>query len=162
MNIKFPYAPIFEVGLDFTPHYIKSEDDKVIQRQVFKYQIDLAKEFDLPLYGARNVLLHAFSGNYKSALPAIKAGYYFSVPPCSINSDQKKSLFAQIPLDQLLLETDSPVLGPIKGERNEPANIIHGAKFVAELKNIELGIVVQKTTENAMKLFPKLQKFMLS
>ena len=61
---------------------------------------------------AANVLLHAFDGNAKSAAPAINAKYHFSIPPSSIHSEQKKKLIEKVPIEQLLLETDSPVLGP--------------------------------------------------
>lgn len=142
--------------------------------------------------GATKVQLHAFSGNYKSAAAGIAAGFYFSVPPSSILSDQvrvisnhsripfirahfqKKSLFDKIPLEQLLLETDSPVLGPVKEvsslfllnidsacsgvfqERNEPANLRFSVDFIAKLKKVDPEMVIKQTTENALKLFPKL------
>lgn len=165
---------IGEVGLDYTPHFIENDQDKLNQQYVFKQQIDLAKMHDLPLNvhsrsagrpvidfllsnDAKNVVLHAFSGNYKSALQGINAGYYFSVPPCTVNSEQKQTLFKKIPLEQLLLETDSPVLGINKSERNEPANLTHSCQIVAQLKDVDVETVRRITTENALRLFPKLR-----
>jgi TatD DNase family protein len=54
------------------------------------------------------------------------------------------------------LETDSPVLGPIKTERNEPANIIISANLIAQVKHMPVVDVIRITTQNAIKLFPKL------
>uniref|UniRef100_A0A914VFN0 Uncharacterized protein n=1 Tax=Plectus sambesii TaxID=2011161 RepID=A0A914VFN0_9BILA len=163
-----------ECGLDFTPRYIKSDDDKAAQREVLKEQIALGKQYDLALNvhsrsagtpvidflrsnGADRVLLHAFSGSPKNAQPAIDAGFYFSIPPSFANLEEKRKLIEKIPIDQLCLETDSPVLGPSKTERNEPANIIISAQWIATVKGLSVEEVVQKTTANALRLFPKLQ-----
>ncbi|VDN50161.1 unnamed protein product [Dracunculus medinensis] len=165
----------YNVGLDFSPRYLKSADAKEQQILVFKSQMDMALKYDLPLnvhsrsagrpviellqkYGARRVLLHAFDGNEKNAQPAIDAGYYFSIPPSFSNSEKKIKLIERIPLGQLCLESDSPVLGPKKGERNEPKNIFISAEFIANIKKIPLEDVIKITTENAKKLFPFLKQ----
>ncbi|KAK0426754.1 hypothetical protein QR680_009881 [Steinernema hermaphroditum] len=173
---KARLAAIGEVGLDFTPRYIKTDEDKTIQREIFAKQIALARSLDLAVNvhsrsagrpvidhlinnGAQKVLLHAFSGSPKNAKPAIDAGFFFSIPPSfTLNKAEKERLISAIPIDQLCLETDSPVLGPSKTERNEPMNIRYSAELIAEVKNISVEEVISKTTANALKLFPMLKK----
>uniref|UniRef100_A0A914GSV8 Deoxyribonuclease TATDN3 n=1 Tax=Globodera rostochiensis TaxID=31243 RepID=A0A914GSV8_GLORO len=163
-----------EVGLDFKPQHVKNGDiDKEEQRKVLRAQIELANELHLPLnvhsrsagtpaidwlvaHGARAVLLHAFSGNVKSARNGIKNGFYFSIPPSFTLSEQKVALIREIPLSQLCLESDSPVLGPVPGERNEPKNIKLSAEFIARIKDVSLDEVMRATTANAKRLFSKL------
>jgi TatD DNase family protein len=159
---------IGEVGLDFWA--VKDEGQRRIQREIFSGFIDLALELDLPLNvhsrsagrhavalliqkGATRVHLHAFDGNFGSALPAIEAGFYFSVPPSVVRSEQKQKLVRQMPLSCLLIETDSPVLGPQPGERNEPANALLAVKRVAELKKIEQSEVLSAAYENTKRLY---------
>lgn len=64
-----------------------------------------------------------------------------------------------IPMAQLLLETDSPVLGPTKDKRNEPANLIISAEFIAKVKQCSVDEVVSQTTKNAQRLYPRLTSF---
>lgn len=66
---------------------------------------------------------------------------------------QKTPLIKAIPIDQICLETDSPVLGPVRTERNEPKNIGISAKFIADVKGISIEEVIHITTQNALRLF---------
>jgi TatD DNase family protein len=165
---KDKLVAIGEVGLD---HWVaKEESEKALQRQIFKNFIKLAKELDLPVNvhsrsagrqavalllecGASKVQLHAFDGKASAALPAVEAGYFFSIPPSIVRSRQKQKLVKRLPLSCLLAETDSPVLGPSADERNEPANTIISIKAIAELKEIHEAEVIEAVTENTQKLY---------
>jgi TatD DNase family protein len=159
---------IGEVGLDYWA--VKEEIDKELQREIFGRFIDLSLELDLPLNvhsrsagrhvvsmllerGARKVQLHAFDGKISAALPALEANYFFSVPPSILHSRQKQKLIRQLPLSCLLIETDSPVLGPHPGERNEPANAAAVVDAIAELKNLDKQEVLETTFQNTYQLY---------
>ena len=159
---------IGEVGLDFW--IVKEDADKELQKDIFRSFISLAKELDLPLNvhsrsagrhavtlllecNAAKVQMHAFDGNASSARPALEAGYFFSIPPSVVRSRQKQKLVKKIPLSQLLVETDSPVLGPDPNRRNEPVNITVSIKAIAELKNVSEQEVIETVSENTQKLY---------
>jgi TatD DNase family protein len=159
---------IGEVGLD---HWVvKEESEKTLQKTIFKSFIELAKELELPLNvhsrsagrhavalllgcSASKVQMHAFDGKASAVLPAVEAGYFFSIPPSVVRSRQKQKLVKQLPLSCLLVETDSPVLGPSPNERNEPANVRISIKTIAELKGISEAEVIEAVKENTRKLY---------
>jgi TatD DNase family protein len=158
---------IGEVGLDYWK--VKEEADREIQREIFSRFIELGKQLDLPLNvhsrsagrhvigllleaDARRVQLHAFDGKPSTALPAVEAGYYFSIPPSVVRSRQKQKLVRRLPLSCLLLETDSPVLSPVPGERNEPANVRVSLRAIAELKDLSEQEVAEAVARNSRVL----------
>jgi TatD DNase family protein len=97
--------------------------------------------------------MHAFDGKAGSALAAVEAGYFFSVPPSASRSRQKQKLIRQLPLSCLLLETDSPVLGPTPEETNEPANLEVSLKTISEIKGISLAEARAVVRENTRVLY---------
>ncbi len=167
-NNRDRLAAIGEVGLDYW--LVREESDREIQREIFRGFIDLSLEIELPLNvhsrsagmraievllerSARKVQLHAFDGKVSAAMPAVEAGFYFSVPPSVVRSEQKRKLVKKLPLSCLLIETDSPVLGPAAKERNEPANAIIAAEAIAELKGMDKARVMEAVEENARRLY---------
>jgi len=164
-------AAIGEVGLDYW--VVKEAPDRELQREILKGFIELSQELDLPLNvhsrssgshaialllenNAVRVQMHAFDGKAAAALPAVEAGYFFSIPPSVVRSRQKQKLVKQLPLACLLIESDSPVLGPTPEERNEPANILHSIKAIAELKDVAEKEVIAAVSENTKRLYGKL------
>ena len=103
--------------------------------------------------GARRVQMHAFDGKITTARPALEAGYFFSVPPSIVRSRQKQKLVRHLPLDCLLVETDSPVLGPDPHGRNEPVNLKVSIRAIAEIKAVPEERVIEAVVANTRALY---------
>jgi TatD DNase family protein len=159
-----------EVGLDRWA--VKTEAEWQVQEAILEEFVALSDDLGLPLnvhsrsagrhaiafltsHNARQVLLHAFDGRAATAAAGVDAGYGFSIPPSVVRSPQKQKLVRYLPLDCLLLETDSPVLGPDPALRNEPANLAIACRAVADLKGVSVDTVARVTTDNARRLFPR-------
>lgn len=163
---------IGEIGLDY--HYDNSPRD--IQKQRFREQIRLAKELKLPIIVHdreahkdtfdiisqeldENLtgVLHSFSSSAEMAKKYIDMGFYisFSGPITFKNAKQPKEVAKEIPLEYILIETDSPYLTPEpkRGKRNQPLNVRYIAGKIAELKGISFEEVARKTSENTKRLF---------
>lgn len=164
---------IGETGLD----YFYNHSDKTIQKKSFIEHIKAASELDIPvIVHSRNaeedtyeilksekknsnlkVLIHCFTGSEEFAKKLVDINCYISV---SGIITFKKSLnlvkaVATIPLENLLVETDSPYLSPIpyRGKSNEPSYIIHTVDKLSEIKKINKKYLMVKTTDNFFKLF---------
>ncbi len=160
---------IGEVGLDYWR--VKGEERRAAQRVCLERMAALAEALDLPLNvhsrsaghhtlslltdcGARRVLMHAFDGRASYARRAAEEqGYVFSIPPSVLRSRQKQKLVRSLPLEAMALESDSPVLGPEPGQRNEPANLTRAVATIAELKGVTEGQVRETTSATARRLF---------
>lgn len=164
-------AAIGEVGLDYW--WVKDPERRRAQGAFLEAMAALSLELDLPLnvhsrsaghytvdlllaVGAKRVLMHAFDGKASHAVRAAEAGYLFSVPPSVVRSDQKQKLVRRLPLETLALESDSPVLGPDRDRRNEPANLTYPRDFIAEAHGVSRERVDEVTTANTRRLFPRL------
>jgi TatD DNase family protein len=165
---RHKFLAIGEVGLDYW--IVKKEAEREVQHEIFSEFIGLSIELNLPLNihsrsagrhaieillerRARKVQLHAFDGKAASALPAAEEGFFFSIPPSVIRSPQKQKLVKRLPLSALLVETDSPVLGPSHKERNEPSNIMISVNAISEIKNIIKEEVLETVFENTYRLY---------
>lgn len=159
---------IGEIGMD--RWVIKEDTQRALQRDLFREQVKLSIELDLPVnvhsrsagqrtiaalleWGARRVLMHAFDGRAAAAREGVRAGYFFSIPPSIVRSRQKQKLVRSLPLEQLLLETDSPVLGATTDQRNEPSQVFVSCKAIAEIHQLDQYEVARTTTDNARRLF---------
>ena len=159
---------IGEVGLDYW--YVKDDEKRAEQKRIFREFIELSKELDLPLVihsrsagkyaleilfemKAERVIMHAFDGAAKYAVRAVERGYMFSIPPSIARSQQKRKLVKRIPLENLLLESDSPVLSPIAGQINYPWNIVVSAEWIGRIKGISIEKVIEITGDNASEIF---------
>lgn len=162
---------IGEIGLDFAPH----AGDHERQRAVFVEQLDLAKRLRLPVVihmrdaerdlievlrsfdPAHPVLLHCFDGTRDLLALALERGYLLGVGGLATRAKSTclRELIKLAPLDQLVLETDSPYLVPSrqKERRNQPANVAMIARFVAELISQTPEAIARITTRNAERFF---------
>ena len=166
-NPKF--IAIGEIGLD----YYWTKDTKEKQLALLEEQLKLAEKYNKPviihsreatkdtidtLKKYPNVIgdIHCFSGSLETAQIYLKMGYYIGVGGViTFKNANIKDVIKEIPLDRLLLETDSPFLAPVpkRGETNEPANVKYVAEFIAELKEIELEELSKITESNINTLF---------
>lgn len=163
---------IGEMGLDY--HWDKSPKD--IQKEVFRKQIALAKEVNLPIIihnrdatedvvtilkeeGAEEVggIMHCFTGSAEVARQCMDMNFYISFggPVTFKNAKKPKEVAKEIPNDRLLIETDCPFLTPhpFRGKRNEPSYVKYVAEQLAELKGLTYEEIASITTENAKRLF---------
>ncbi|MEE8138801.1 MAG: TatD family hydrolase, partial [Thermoanaerobaculia bacterium] len=159
---------IGEVGLDYWK--VQGEAERELQQEILGRFVEVAQQVDLPLNvhsraagrqtidlliqrGAKKVQLHAFDGRPAKALPGVEAGYFFSVPPSVVRSRQKQKLVRRLPLSCLLLETDSPVLGPEPSERNEPANLPRALLAICEIKGLAPEQAAAALADNTRRLY---------
>jgi TatD DNase family protein len=165
-----------ETGLDF--HYELSP--KQDQRRAFAAQLQIARELNLPVVihsreafdetmdtleqftrlngPLRGVVFHCFSGSAEQARIVLDHGFYVSLTGVVTfkNAEKTRAAAAAVPLERLLLETDCPYLSPEpmrKQKTNEPALMIHTARFVAELKQMPLPDFAQAVTAASKAFF---------
>ncbi|HJS18201.1 MAG TPA: TatD family hydrolase, partial [Anaerolineales bacterium] len=102
-------------------------------------------------------VLHSFNGNLETAQKAIGMNFFIGVtgPVTYKNAEEKRRIIRQLPMESLLIETDSPFLTPVplRGKRNEPAFVIHIADKIAEIHTTTREQVAKITTANAARLF---------
>lgn len=161
---------IGEIGLDY--HYDNSPREA--QRDVFKRQLLLAKEINLPVVvhsreakkdtleivrqsSIAKGVFHCFSGDMDMAKKVMAMGFHISIAgPVTFKNAKKLAEIAKyIPDDYLLIETDAPYLTPepFRGKRNEPSYLVHTARTIAELRDISMEDLARITTLNAKRLF---------
>lgn len=166
---------IGESGLDY--YYDNSPRD--LQRNGFSVHIEAARETGLPLIvhtrdadddmiemiqsaynkGAYKGLLHCFSSTQRMADAALEIGFYISLSGIITfkKADELREVVKTIPMDRLLVETDSPYLAPIphRGKPNEPAYTRHVLEKLAEIKEVSIEEMARVTTDNFFRLFSK-------
>jgi len=163
-------AAIGECGLDFFVDGLDAE----AQRACFQGQLELAREFDLPLViharksvdeillrlrkiGGLRGVVHSYSGSIEQAELLWRMGFSLGIggPLTYPRAQRLRRLVSQMPLEHLLLETDAPDQPDAdwRGQRNEPARLLAIAQCVAELRGISVEAVAEATWCNAQRLF---------
>ncbi len=161
---------IGEIGLDY--HYDFSPRDR--QKEVFRRQLELAKELSLPVIvhdreahadtleiiravpGLRGVF-HCYSGSPEMAREIISMGWYLSFTGAITFKNARKALetIAETPMERIMIETDSPYLTPVphRGKRNDSTYLPYVAAVIAEIKGITAEEVARITLENGKRFF---------
>ena len=166
---------IGETGLDY--YYDQSPRDD--QRTSFRIHIEAARQTQLPLivhtrdadedmanilreemnFGSFPCVLHCFSSGQELANTAIELGFYLSLSGILTfkNAEELRNIVKNVPINRLLVETDSPYLAPVpnRGRRNEPAFVRYTARKAAEIKGVDQEIFEKITTDNFFQLFSK-------
>ena len=157
-----------EIGLDY---YYNHSDHKT-QIRVFREQLELAKTLDIPviihnreadndLYenlkdsGISKGVIHCYSSDIKYAQKIFDLGLIISFTGIITFSDQLQKVVKEIPIENMMLETDSPYLTPIphRGKRNEPYMVNYIAEKIADIKQISIDEVASITTKTAKQFF---------
>ena len=167
---------IGEIGLDY---YWKENEPREVQKRIFCEQVDLAKQFDLPIIihdrdahgdmlelfqkeitGVQAVF-HCFSGSLEMAKELAKRGYYFGFGGTSTykNAQKVREVMQYIPKELLLFETDCPYLTPVpfRGKRNNPGYVEYTARNAAEVLGMEFEELAALATANTKRLFKKIK-----
>ncbi len=163
---------IGETGLD----YFRSQGDVEWQRERFRQHIRAAKEINKPLIihsrqakedtiqllkeeNAASVggILHCFTEDMAMAKEAMNLNFYISFSGIVTfnNAKEIQQVAREMPLERMLIETDSPYLAPVphRGQSNQPAYVRYVAEFIAKLRGVEVDVVARQTTANFFKLF---------
>lgn len=164
------YKAVGEIGIDL--YWDKTTQD--IQILAFEEQCKWANELDLPIaihtrqatYETIRVLksmnkipngvFHCFSGSIEEANEIIKLGFYLGIGGVvTFKNSNLPEVLKQVPIERLVLETDSPYLSPVpyRGKRNESSYLEYIAEKLAFIYGCTVSEVIEKTTENAIKLF---------
>ena len=166
-----------ETGLDFfhTPY------DQKRQEEAFRLHIKVARKHDLPIVvhsrnaeertaemikeavaeGPLRVVLHCFAGSLEMAKACLPLGCYFSASGIITfkNAHSLREVFAFLPADKLLVETDAPYLAPspFRGKRNEPSYVKYTAEALATLRGESFEVLAHQTTKNFHRLFSRVR-----
>jgi TatD DNase family protein len=161
---------IGEIGLDY--HYDLSPRD--VQRIRFREQLELARELRLPVivhereacqdvldiirdFGDIRGVVHCFSGSWETAKTILDLGWYISFTGAVTFKNAKKApeVAAKMPIDRLMIETDSPYMAPVplRGRRNDSRNLPYIAGRIAELRSMTTEEVAAVTLENGKTFF---------
>lgn len=166
---NYKIVAVGEMGLDYFRN-ISNPDE---QKQVFKKQLNLAQEINKPIvfhnrdadkdtikilsdFSKVNGVAHCFSSSYDTAIKLIEMGFYISFSGnLTFKNSHLPEVAKKLPLDRLLVETDSPFLSPMpfRGKTNEPSRVRYVAEKLAEIFNSNIEHIADVTTTNARALF---------
>ena len=153
-----------EIGLDY--HWMASP--KEVQKGIFRRQMEIAKKLGKPVvihsreamsdtldildeYKEVGGIIHSYPGSYESA-KRVMDRYYFGINGVLTfkNNVKTKEVVSKLPLDRIIIETDSPYLTPVpfRGKRNEPSYVMYVAEEIAKIKGVTVEEVIKATNEN--------------
>ncbi|OPY46747.1 MAG: DNase TatD [Methanosaeta sp. PtaU1.Bin016] len=156
---------IGEAGLDY--YHCKDATGRERQAQAFGKVIELARSQDLPLVihsrdaeqqaldmvkHLDKVVFHCYSGSLATMKEAVDRGFYISIATNLCRSGHHQILAKNVPLDRLLVETDSPFLSPRRG-RNEPCFVQDSVRLIAKIRKMEPQEIAQITSENTKRIY---------
>lgn len=163
-----------EIGLDY--HF--GTETRNAQIKLFERQIEIANEHKLPIaihtrdaeddtiailknHPDAHGVMHCFTSDWNLARFALDRGFYFSASGILTfkNAESIRETFAKIPMDRIVIETDSPYCAPVpyRGRVCEPAFVIETARVVAQIKNLQMNDLETILFENTKKLYPKIK-----
>lgn len=165
---KKSIVAIGEVGLDLKEEELHKTLDK--QKTNLTKFVNLAIKLNKPVIihsrkaelhtielleslNAKKVIMHCFSGKMSLVDRIVKNNWFLSIPANVHHSEQFQEVVKRVPIQNLLCETDTPYLHPLKEWPNEPANVIYSYKKIAEIKNIQVKEVEKQIENNLNKLF---------
>ena len=163
---------IGEIGLD----YHERTDNRQEQIRLFERQLNIARKFDMPvaihtrdaeddtaaiLTNARGVM-HCFTSSYGLARIMLDRGFFFSASGILTfkNAAEIRETFAKIPIDRIVIETDSPFCAPVpyRGKTCEPFMVVETAHVLAEIKHLQMDELESILEQNTLNLYPKIKK----
>ena len=163
---------IGEIGLD----YHERDDNKKNQIKLFSEQLDIAQQYGMPvaihtreaesdtakiLTNKNRGVLHCYTSSWDLARIMLDRGFFFSASGILTfkNANDIREVFAKIPNDRIVIETDSPFCAPVpyRGKTCEPAFVIETAKMLAEIKNLQIDELESILMENTLQLYPKIK-----
>ena len=167
-----PYViGIGEIGLDY--HY--EPKTRIQQIKLFEKQLEIAKKYNMPvaihtrdaeedtasiLTNDFHGVMHCFTSSWDLAKKMLDRGFYFSASGILTfkNADSIRETFSKIPIDRIVIETDSPYCAPVpyRGKTCEPAFVIETARVLAQIKNIDLPTLEKILFENTKQLYPRM------
>lgn len=174
-KLNLPHVvAVGEIGLD----YFYEHTDREKQKEVFRQQMSIAEEFNLPVEvhtrdaeedtleivnefkGRVRGIFHCFSSSRWLAEKGLDAGWNISISGIVTfkNADELREIVKFVPIDRIHVETDAPYLAPVpqRGKKNTPEFVVHTAEKVAELKGMDLRELSHQVKKNALDMFPKL------
>lgn len=158
-----------EIGLDYSES--RPEDELKRQHERFHKLLEIASEYDKPIVlhvrdaekralnivqeypNIPDVIFHCFSGSKNTAIEAADNGYYISFATNALFSKKHKKNIKAVPLENMLTETDSPYLSPIKGEPNQPLNIRMTIERIERTKKVSFDEIEKITEKNAIRVY---------
>ncbi len=163
---------IGEIGLD----YHERDDNRTAQIQLFEQQLELARKYGLPvaihtrdaendtaaiLRGDIHGVMHCFTSSWNLAKTMLDRGFYFSASGILTfkNAAEIRETFAKIPIDRIVIETDSPYCAPVphRGKVCEPAFVVDTARVLADIKGMSITELEPILVKNTLNLYPKIK-----